>query len=170
MNYFLPCLLERWSAGTDGRSPHRMKSTAEDVRRDVLRNLEWLLNTEAPRTLRDLMFNSADPRVEAGEELPPEVQCSVLCFGVPPYSGRANSNMAPKRIAEAIRQRILYFEPRIDPDHLDVHPLDDEKGHQFNTLKFSVQGLLWPKPLQEFEVRTELDLESGQARLIRRSP
>ncbi len=153
MSFFLPCLLERWGNALDARTPRAVKSTWEDVRRDVVRNLEWLLNTEANQQLN-------------GEPLPPEVQQSVLCFGVPAYSGRTQSTMAPDRIAEDIRQRILFFEPRIHPDYLEVRPIIEGEQHRFNTLKFAVQGFLRANPMLEFEVRTELDMETGQAKVL----
>lgn len=153
MNFFLPCLLERWGRDADGRALRVAKSTWEDVRRDVLRNLEWLLNTEAPYRVGVV-------------ELPASVQSSVLCFGVPAYSGRAQSTMVPDRIADDIRRRILAFEPRIHADTIEVRPLNSEDRHRFNTLQFSVHGYLRANPLQEFEVRTEIDLETGQARLM----
>ncbi|MBH9577736.1 MULTISPECIES: type VI secretion system baseplate subunit TssE [Inhella] len=153
MSFFLPCLLERWGNALDGRGQRAVKSSWEDVRRDVIRNLEWLLNTEAPQQLD-------------GIELPEAVQQSVIGFGVPVYSGRTQSTMAPRRVAEEIRRRIMFFEPRIHPDHLEVLPLVEPGVPHFNTLKFSVQGYLRANPLQEFEVRTELDLETGQAKVI----
>ena len=78
MNVFLPCLLERWTSEGGARTGARgALNTWQDVRRDVMRNLEWLLNTEAPA------------RLAGSTTIPPAVRQSVLCFGVDPYSGRA---------------------------------------------------------------------------------
>jgi type VI secretion system protein ImpF len=165
-HYFLPCLFERWRASADGHLHHGARSTSEDVRNDVRLNLESMLNTEAPRLLRDLMLNSTHPRVVSGEELPAEVRSSVLCFGVPAYSGLSQSGMAPDRIAEDLRQCILRFEPRIDANHFEVRPLDSRQRDRFLKLQFSIHGLMWPKPLQEFDFRTEVDLKSGRVSLI----
>lgn len=154
MTIFLPCLLERWSS--DGGATSRARGVLnnwQDVRRDVIRNLEWLLNTEAPTTL-------------AGNRPPDAVLNSVLCFGVEPYSGRAQSGMSPDDIAWSIRSRILAFEPRIDRHSLEVTVADEESRHRFNKLRFTVHGFLRADPLPiEFIVQTELDTESGQARV-----
>lgn len=164
MTYFLPCLLERWRSSTSNL--HHTGSTTEDVRNDIRRNLEWLLNSESPRLLRHLMLNSRHPRVESGEELPPEVRSSVLCFGIPVYSGRSEDGAAPQLIAEEIRQCIVNFEPRIDNSQLEVVPLDGDKARHVSNLQFAIRGLMWPKPLQEFELRTRIDLETGQALVL----
>ena len=102
MSIFLPCLLERWSTETpQGTGARGVFNTWQDVRRDVIRNLEWLLNTEAP------------PRL-AGQVPSEAVQRSVLCFGIEPYSGRPQSGMDPKEMSWRIRERILAFESRVD--------------------------------------------------------
>lgn len=154
MTIFLPCLLERWS--TDAKSPGRARgvlNTWQDVRRDVIRNLEWLLNTEAPQRL-------------AGVAIPEAVANSVLCFGIQPYSGRAQSGMEPDDIAWGIRARIVAFEPRIDRHTLEVTVADPDSGRRFNKLRFTVHGYLRADPLPlEFIVQTEIDTESGQVRV-----
>lgn len=154
MTVFLPCLLERWPT-TDGSragSSGTMNSW-QDVRRDVLRNLQWLLNTEAPRTL-------------AGRQLPEAVWKSVLCFGVEPFSGRVQSSFRPSEVAWSIRERILAFEPRIDRHSLEV-TVDDEEAHRhFRRMRFTVVGLLRADPLPlEFIAHAEIDTEIGNARV-----
>lgn len=154
MNVFLPCLLERWSSAGGVRSGARgALNTWQDVRRDVMRNIEWLLNTEAPAAL-------------ARRAVPPAVGDSVLCFGIPPYSGRAQSTLSPSEVAWSIRQRIVAFEPRLDRHSLEVL-VSDRDGHQrFNKMRFTVVGHLRADPLPiEFMVQAEIDTEKGEARL-----
>ena len=154
MTIFLPCLLERWSSDVSGGAKVRGSlNTWQDVRRDVIRNLEWLLNTESPASL-------------AGSVPPDAVSKSVLCFGIPPYSGRPQSSMDPDDIAWSIRERIIAFETRLDHHALEVTVADASGRHRFNKMRFLVRGLLRadPHPL-EFVVQTELDMESGQARV-----
>ncbi len=128
-------------------------SSWQDVRRDVLRNLEWLLNTEAPSLV-------------AGRVPPTAVAESVLCFGVPPYSGRTQSTMDPDEVAWALRSRIIAFEGRIDRHTLEVTALNTHQRHRFNKMQFSVHGFLRADPLPlEFLIQTELDMETGQARI-----
>lgn len=155
MTIFLPCLLQRWSDdSSEGTAAGRTAmSTWQDVRRDVIRNLEWLLNTEAPVVL-------------AGREPPAAVAESVLCFGVQPYSGRAQSTMDPDEIAWSIKRRIMAFESRIDRHSLDVTALNTGQRHRFNKMQFSVHGYLRADPLPlEFLVHTELDMETGRAKV-----
>jgi type VI secretion system protein ImpF len=154
MNVFLPCLLERWSSAGGVRVGARgTMNTWQDVRRDVMRNIEWLLNTEAPVRL-------------AGRELPQPVGNSVLCFGIEPYSGRAQSSLSPTDIAWSIRERIIAFEPRIDRHTLEVQ-VGDGKGHlRFNKMRFTVIGQLRADPMPiEFIAQAEIDTESGVARV-----
>ena len=152
MSIFLPCLLQRWSDESPVSSGARVTmSTWQDVRKDVLRNLQWMLNTESPKLL-------------AGREPPPAVVDSVLCFGVPAYSGRTQSTMDPDEIAWEIKRRIIAFESRIDRHTLEVNALNTQQRHRFNKLQFSVHGFLRADPLPiEFLVHTELDMETGQA-------
>jgi type VI secretion system protein ImpF len=155
MNVFLPCLLERWSSAGGARVGARgTLNTWQDVRRDVMRNLEWLLNTEAPARI-------------AGRPIPPQVANSVLCFGIEPYSGRAQSSLAPTDIAWSIRARIIAFEPRIDRHTLEVHMTDPEGHQRFNRMRFTVAGQLRADPLPiEFVAQAEIDTESGVARVM----
>jgi type VI secretion system protein ImpF len=154
MNVFLPCLLERWSSAGGGRTGARgVLNTWQDVRRDVMRNLEWLLNTEAP------------PRL-AGRELPPAVASSVLGFGIPPYSGRAQSSLTPSEVAWSIRERIIAFEPRIDRHSIEVLVTDRDAHQRFNKMRFTVVGQLRADPMPiEFVVQAEIDTENGVARV-----
>lgn len=152
MSIFLPCLLQRWSdEGPVSSGARATMSTWQDVRKDVLRNLQWMLNTESPKLL-------------AGREPTPAVADSVLCFGVPAYSGRTQSTMDPDEIAWELKRRIIAFESRIDRHTLEVTALNTQQKHRFNKLQFSVHGYLRADPLPiEFLVHTELDMETGQA-------
>ncbi len=154
MTIFLPCLLERWS--TDGAASARARgvlNTWQDVRRDVMRNIEWLLNTEAPTSF-------------AGRAVPAAVADSVLCFGIEPYSGRPQSSFNPADIAWNIRRRIIAFECRIDRHTLNVVVADPAGKHKFNKLRFKVVGHLRADPIPiEFMVQTEIDTETGKARV-----
>jgi type VI secretion system protein ImpF len=153
MSLFLPCLLQRWGSGVDGSGQRVLHASWADVRDDVLRNLEWLLNTEAPHRI-------------AGLELPAPVRASTLCFGVPAYSGRPQSTIQPAEMAAEIRQRILWYEPRLHPAHLEVRPVSHGSNPHFNTLRFEVVSFLLSNPIRDFQVRTEIDLETGEARLL----
>lgn len=154
MTVFLPCLLERWSSLAKPNDSARSFNNWSDVRRDVMRNLEWLLNTEEPSTL-------------AGVELPPAVQRSALGFGVPAYSGKVQSGCNVEDIAWAIRDRIIAFETRIEAATLSVTAVAHDDKPKFNRMRFTIHGFLRADPLPiEFTVQSELDPESGTARII----
>ena len=154
MTVFLPCLLERWSSHAKSDLGARSFNNWSDVRRDVVRNLEWLLNTEQPSTL-------------AGVDIPPAVQSSVLCYGIPAYSGKVQSAFKVEDVAWSIRERIIAFESRIEAATLSVTAADSEDGGKFNRMRFTIHGFLRADPLPiEFVVQSELDMESGSARVI----
>ena len=154
MTVFLPCLLERWSSHAKSEEGARGFNNWSDVRRDVVRNLEWLLNTEQPSTL-------------AGVALPPAVQRSVLCYGIPAYSGKVQSAFKVEDVAWSIRERIIAFETRIEAATLSVSAAETDSGVKFNRMRFTIHGFLRADPLPiEFVVQSELDLESGSARII----
>lgn len=159
---FLPCLLERWERwhlAANGNLPTRAGagSTWADVHRDVVRNLDWLLNSEAITWCGPFEPSQRTPYPEA-------VADSVLGFGMPPYSGQTQSRVNGDDIAKAIERRILAFEPRIDAATLEVVFLPAQR-HRFNTLELMVRGHLRSDPLTAFELRTEIDLEAGKARV-----
>lgn len=153
MTIFLPCLLERWSSAPGQENRGRSFNTWQDVRKDVMRNLEWLLNTEQPRSL-------------AGVEPPPAVARSVLFYGIPAYSGKVQSAFNTEDVAWSIRERIVAFEPRIEASTLSVYATDRDEKMKFNRMHFTIHGFLRADPLPiEFLVQSELDMESGTARI-----
>lgn len=166
MTQFLPCLLERWERWAEAGGVRNLSSNWDDVRRDVLRNLEWLLNTEA-RTWVGRYRDGFDAqgRARRRRPLPDEVATSVLAFGVPVYAGQVQSRMQVDAVARELARRILAFEPRIHDDSLEVQAIIDENATRGNLLRFSVQGHLRANPMQSFNVSTEFDLATGQARV-----
>ena len=154
MTLFLPCLLERWSSPIKSDDSVRSFNNWGDVRRDVVRNLEWLLNTEQPSTV-------------AGVVPPPAVQRSVLCYGIPVYSGQVQSAFKVEDVAWSIRERIIAFESRVEPASLTVKAAGPDRKGTFNRMRFAIHGYLRADPIPiEFLVQTELDMESGSATVI----
>ena len=124
------------------------------LKRTVLRDLVWLLNTTAHHTSDQLDHY-------------PEVRKSVLNFGIPVLSGKNFSGVDWRDLEHQIRDAILAFEPRILPDSLSVRALTpaDMLGHH-NLLQFEMRGELWSVPFPvELLLRSELDLETGHIRL-----
>jgi len=147
-----PSLLDRL---TDNQ-PRNQRESRDDrvlsinqLKQSVLRDLEWLLNTEQLPTTVDLTDY-------------PEVQRSVINYGRPALSGKAGSTVDLKQLQRQIHQAIIDFEPRILADSLSIRINFDDEVHSRNALSFEIEGQLWAQPLPlNLFLRTDVDLESG---------
>ena len=150
-----PSLLDRLTDDApENASARGGSATLSELRKNVLRDLNWLFNTT---------------RLLKSEELEswPQVRNSVLNYGLPPLSGVAASGVDVVQFERALKQAILDFEPRILPDSVSVKVLLDRQSlDHHNTLSLHIEGLLWAQPVPiELLLRTQLDLESGQSRV-----
>lgn len=115
----------------------------------VVRDLGWLLNTPSLDVCADL-------------EKYPQVQRSVLNYGLPDMSGHTSSNVKVHIMEKAIKSAIQLFEPRIIRNSLKVkiHSNPDEMSH--NSLIFEIAGSVFGQPAPFHVVlKSELDLECG---------
>lgn len=148
-----PSLLDRL---TDD-APHKAAETAQQnlishnaLRRNVLRDLQWLfncINSEAQHDLSDY----------------PQVRRSVFNFGVEPLAGKRMSDIEWGDMQRRLTDAILHFEPRILPQGLQVRCVSELKSLDLhNVVSIEIKGRLWcvPYPL-EFLFRTDVDLENG---------
>jgi type VI secretion system protein ImpF len=117
------------------------------LRATVKRDLAWLLNTT---------------QFGAGGELEgyPEVETSVLNYGVPDLAGRSLHTRTILDRAREIRNAIRIFETRIDAESLVVEPVaGDEKP---NTIVFLIHAEInsgfRPVPVQ---YRTEVEADTA---------
>ena len=147
-----PALLDRL---TDHESDKTVEAREQRVmskqamRRAVLRDLAWLLNSTRPGRGVDTT------RAE-------RVRRSVLCFGLPAFSGRAASSIDTGDIERGIRQAIIDFEPRILPETLRVQASAVGQLDHHNIIGVEIRGEIWAQPIPlELLLRTEIDLESG---------
>jgi len=147
-----PSLLDRL---TDN-DPRNSKESRDDrvlsverLKQSVLRDLEWLLNTENLSSAVDLTPC-------------PQVPSSVLNFGRPALSGKPGSAIDLNELQRQIRQAIIDFEPRIVARTLSIRVVRNDELFSNNSLSFEIQGQLWAQPLPlTLFLRTEVDLESG---------
>jgi type VI secretion system protein ImpF len=147
-----PALLDRL---TDDDPEQRTESRDQRVlslqrlRAALLRDLAWLLNTGHLETTEDL-------------DDYPAVQRSVLNFGIPDLPGLSIAGADHSAIEKAVREAILFFEPRIAARTLTVS-VDTNHGEMGrNAMVFRISGELWAKPAaQALYLRTEVDLENG---------
>jgi type VI secretion system protein ImpF len=150
-----PSLLDRLTDEAPGEGSQRGGAvTLSELRRSVLRDLNWLFNT------------SQLLKAEEAEAWP-AVRKSVVNFGLPPLSGTTASGLDVRRLERALRQAILDFEPRILPDSVSVKALVDQQSlDHHNVISLQIEALLWAQPVPiELLLRTQFDLESGQNRV-----
>lgn len=152
-----PSLLDRLTDNAPDKQQEAASSTVishSALRRNVLRDLQWLfncVNNEAQQNLQPF----------------PHVQRSAYNFGVAPLAGQRMSDIEPADIQRKLTNSILHFEPRILPAGLQVRCVSDTTSlNLHNVLSIEIKGRLWcvPYPL-EFMFRTDLDLENGRFEL-----
>lgn len=151
-----PALLDRLSddAPHERAEPRerRVMSTAE-LRASVLRDLSNLLNAHA-------LYGCALL------ERHPLVAQSVVNYGLRDITGKARSSLDLAALAREIESAIQRFEPRVVAGTLSVKALDADAAAGRTAVAFLVEGDLWAQPYPErLYFKTELDLESGQARI-----
>ncbi|MBN1084602.1 type VI secretion system baseplate subunit TssE [Erwinia aphidicola] len=124
------------------------------LRRNVLRDLQWLFNTINNEAQQDLQPF-------------PQVKRSTLNFGIAPLAGQRMSDIEWLDIQRKLTAAILNFEPRILPGGLQVRCVSDTGSLDLhNVLSIEIKGRLRcvPYPL-EFLFRTDVDLENGHFEL-----
>lgn len=129
----------------------------QKLRECVLRDLGWLFNSMS---------------LDAEEDLTryPEVQHSVVNYGMPSFAGRIASSIDPMEAAERLRRAVETFEPRLRD--VRVRPLQtargeaQEPGHE-GTLEFTIEAELWGQPAsQQMTLRTRIDTMSGDVSVL----
>jgi type VI secretion system protein ImpF len=121
------------------------------LRDSVFRDLRWLLNSMSLDTTEELSRY-------------PQVEKSVLNYGMPALAGRAMSGIDPKATAERIALAIRTFEPRLSK--VRVSPEKRAAGSHEFALEFQIEADLWgqPAPLHLL-MNTRIDLDTGQVSL-----
>ena len=129
-------------------------SSTNRLREAVLRDLNWL-------------FNAAQNSDDLSDY--PEVRRSVVNYGLPAVSGRPASSLDLGELSRALREALLHFEPRLVPHTVRVFAEpNSESSH--NVISFRMEGQLWAQPIPlEIYMRTDMDLESGQTRVVESS-
>ena len=121
----------------------------QELRKCVLRDLAWLLNTG---------------NLDAVENLDayPLVAESTLNYGIPHLAGTQTSNLEARDMERRLRQAIWRFEPRILRDSVKVRLVSDESSTSHNAVTFYIEGMLWAEPVPwHLFLKTEVDLEMG---------
>ena len=152
-----PALLDRLTDDDPGSAvePVEMRVISRARMRDaILRDLGWLLNST---------FLSGDPAFQRY----PEVQRSVINFGLPALSGTTASSLDPLALEESVRRSIVTYEPRILADTLKVEAvMGSRQMDHHNQISFRISGQVWAQPVPlELLLDTEIDLESGTVQI-----
>lgn len=153
----LPSLIDRL---TDERpmdreeTRHQRAGNIVSLRESVLRDLEWLMNTVNMESVIDF-------------EAHPELENTVLNYGMPGLSGSTINDAERNSIKNLIKDAIESFEPRIMKNTLRVTLINDNELLNPHAIAFQIEGTLWGRPMPEaLFLRTELDLELGDVRVM----
>lgn len=152
-----PSLLDRLTDDAREQSEEsrdkRVLSPAR-LRECVRRDLAWLLNTTHLAALQDLARH-------------PEIQRSVLNYGMPDLAGRTISSVDARAMERLLGRVISDFEPRLMKSSVKVRVIADAEKMNHNAMCFQIEAELWaqPLPLRLF-LRTEIDLETGGVNVV----
>ncbi len=126
----------------------RIERFNEDaLRGTVRRDLGWLFNTTNLASVVDL-------------DRYPHVRSSVLNYGVPAMSGRAMTHRSIQQRAREIRNAILTFEPRFDPDSLMVEAADGAERE--NSITYVINGdVSSAVNAMPMMLKTDVDIDSA---------
>jgi type VI secretion system protein ImpF len=149
-----PSLLDRL---TDDAPDHKRESldqqslSMQQLRRAVLRDLAWLLNTT---------------NLVATDNLDgaPLAATSTINFGIPSFAGLIGTARKVGSLESGIAEAIRAFEPRIRADSLKVRLRPAQSDQPSAALTFEIQGELWAQPVpQQLFLETMIELETRMA-------
>ena len=191
-NRILPNLIDKLTDNAPGERLEPLKNrevSIEKYQDIVLRDLIGLLNSsvtlreddlEIPKGI-DAFTDHVAGAGQSGKIRSRGTDClkcnleyvkkSTLAYGMRSFAGMSLSNSSVEIILDEIKQAILKFEGRIDPNSLKVNLTKNADGSVECTtnhkLKISITGIL--RPLQKAEtilITTEIDLETGKFELV----
>jgi type VI secretion system protein ImpF len=149
-----PSLLDRL---TDDAPDHKRESldqqslSMQQLRRAVLRDLAWLLNTTNLVATDDL-------------DGAPLAAKSTINFGIPSFAGLIGTARKVGSLESGIAEAIRAFEPRIRADSLKVRLRPPQSDQPSAALTFEIQGELWAQPVpQQLFLETMIELETRMA-------
>jgi type VI secretion system protein ImpF len=144
MPLILPSLLDRL---TDSM-PSSDWEVVEALEKNIKRDLALLLNSRKLEScLHDLTAY-------------PEVKTSVLNYGIEEYAGLIRNDVNIYKVTEMIKQAVLFFEPRIVPETLQVIADCNQEASQkkFSELPKELKQKIYEKGAFEFIIRGEICL------------
>ena len=142
---------------TELEPAERRMLSRQKLRECVHRDLGWLFNSMSLDAEQDLASH-------------PEVERSVINYGMPSFAGRTASSIDPMQAAERMRRVIETFEPRLRD--VRVRPLQTARGEaresgNDGTLELTIEAELWGQPIaQQMTLRTRIDTMSGDVSVL----
>ncbi|MCA9287580.1 MAG: type VI secretion system baseplate subunit TssE [Phycisphaerales bacterium] len=152
-----PCLLDRLSdddPDVQVESRERRVMSIAQLRRAVLRDIEWL-------------FNAANKDNTGEFEDYPQIRSSTLNYGMPDLCGVSIASLPEEQIERMVREAIERFEPRLIPGATRVRVSKGQKDKAGQTsLSLEIESDMFANPMPEAVfLRTSLDLETGRCTL-----
>jgi type VI secretion system protein ImpF len=127
--------------------------TETEIRRHVIRDIEWLFNTTGNTSLH------SDSVIEAY----PNVAASVLNFGLPSMSGDLVGRLEPEVLRDALGKVLERFEPRLQQTRISIVSSKDETVRE-GTLSFEIEGSLrLDRGTVRIYLRTDVDIGTSTA-------
>ncbi len=148
---YLPCLITRLTDEHPEESREVSQVlTLEELKREIVANIELILNSHA----------HPDDKVLGGEP----AASSVLGLGLADFCGLSHTRASAERLRAEIERQIKAFEPRLDPKSVRV-TMREVAGSQTHTFfHYAIFGRIHVSPLEgEMLCLTDLDLESSKA-------
>lgn len=155
---FLPCLLDYLTDEEPDKkteSARNLVRSQSEFRNMVLHDLEWLLNT--PSREQTGIYSDF-----------PEIQKSVLNYGVLDLCGKTVSQVDIAQLERSLLDAITNFEPRIIRSGLSVKAVGNVDTKTPTTIGFEIKGQIWGNPYPEaFLIKTLIDLETGTSSIVK---
>lgn len=155
-NKLLPSLLDRLTDNKRSDSVESREQRAaslQSLRRAVIRDLEWLMNTVNLES--SISLNNH-----------PQLRDTVINYGLPGLAGYTIRHDDRLLIQKLIKSAIQAFEPRIMKNTVRVSLIEEADVQNAHSIAFEIEGALWGEPVPEpLYIRTELDLELGDVKV-----
>jgi len=153
-----PSLLDRLTDHSPAAKTEGRKDRVIDVRAlvDIVqRDLTWLLNT-----------NNYEAQFDSDQH--PNVQNSVLNYGIREVAGEMSTRERAVSIRKMIHDTIGRFEPRIRPGTLSVE-FEDEGDAQSTLISYNIRAEMWAQPIPlDLYLRSQVNLTTGELKLERK--
>lgn len=149
---YMPCLLKRL---TDlepqiQKEPFSNATSLKQIKKDIFENIEMLLNSRS------------HPQPEALERYP-EMETSVLAYGLRDFCGKSCSQFEKEEIQKHILQQVRWFEPRLDPQSVQVSLIECD-GITESVVTLQISGYIQVGQVsEEIVFLSKLDFETGNA-------